>query len=221
MLTPIGRFVQRADPERFVTTLFAPAARREALWALYAFNHELARAREVVSQPMLALIRLQWWREVVEGAARAHEVAGPVRAALDSGLLNPDALLAMIEARELEAEEAVDAAQFQAYMRGAGGALMAEAGRVLGASEAGELARLGAGCAAVGLRRNAAAHASAGRWAAPEHDPAAMIGNVRRWSSAALPAALPAVFARRYLAGRGLGTGALLAVWRASITRRC
>ena len=60
--------VRRHDPDRFLTALFAPPEKRDALLTLYAFNHELARAREVASEPPLALIRLQWWREVVEGA---------------------------------------------------------------------------------------------------------------------------------------------------------
>ena len=74
-LSPCAELVRRHDPDRFLTVLFAPPARREALFVLYAFNHELARARAVVSEPMLALIRLQWWREVVQGTAKRHEVA--------------------------------------------------------------------------------------------------------------------------------------------------
>jgi phytoene synthase len=62
----IVALVRRHDPDRFLTALFAPSEKRNALLTLYAFNHELARAREVVSEPPLALIRLQWWREVVE-----------------------------------------------------------------------------------------------------------------------------------------------------------
>ena len=64
----IVALVRRHDPDRFLTALFAPPEKRDALLTLYAFNHELARAREAVSEPPLALIRLQWWREVVEGA---------------------------------------------------------------------------------------------------------------------------------------------------------
>ena len=73
-LSAVGEIVRRHDPDRFLTALFAPAERREALFVLYAFNHELARAREVAREPMLAMVRLQWWREVVEGARRRHEV---------------------------------------------------------------------------------------------------------------------------------------------------
>ena len=74
----IAALVRRHDPDRFLTALFAPPDRRDALLTLYAFNHELARAREVASEPPLALIRLQWWREVVEGereAARGGDAA--------------------------------------------------------------------------------------------------------------------------------------------------
>jgi phytoene synthase len=47
MNQPIAALVRRHDPDRFLTALFAPPAKRDALLTLYAFNHELARAREV------------------------------------------------------------------------------------------------------------------------------------------------------------------------------
>ncbi len=64
-LSACGRIVRENDPDRFFCTLFAPPAKREALFALYAFNHELARVAESVSEPMLGEIRLQWWREAL------------------------------------------------------------------------------------------------------------------------------------------------------------
>src|SRR5690606_14627189 len=71
--------VRRRDHDRFLTALLAPADRRAALFALYAFNAEIARVREAVSEPMLGQIRLQWWRETVEaltrGEVRGHEAA--------------------------------------------------------------------------------------------------------------------------------------------------
>jgi len=81
----VGELVRRADYDRWFCTLFAPGGKREGLWLLYAFNHELARAREVGREPMMALVNLAWWREVVEGAQREHEVAGPLGAALRAG----------------------------------------------------------------------------------------------------------------------------------------
>ena len=61
------QLVREADKDRFLATLFAPAAQRPALFALYAFNAEIARVRDIAREPMPGEIRLQWWREVVEG----------------------------------------------------------------------------------------------------------------------------------------------------------
>src|ERR1700753_3370412 len=108
MLSTLGQMVRRHDPDRFFTALFAPEARRETLFLLYAFNHELARAREVASEPTIALIRLHWWREVVEGTARRHEVAGPLGEALAAGALRRESLLAMVDGREAEAAPCIE-----------------------------------------------------------------------------------------------------------------
>ena len=64
--------VRAADRERFLGALFAPEPARSDLLALLAFDHELARTRTVTREPMLARIRLQWWREAVAEAAAAE-----------------------------------------------------------------------------------------------------------------------------------------------------
>ena len=76
------QLVREADKDRFLSTLFAPAAQRHALFSLYAFNAEIARVREVAREPMPGEIRLQWWREVVEGGRSEEARAHPVAAAL-------------------------------------------------------------------------------------------------------------------------------------------
>ena len=76
------QLVREADKDRFLATLFAPAAQRPALFALYAFNAEIARVRDVAREPMPGEIRLQWWREVVEGGRSEEARAHPVAAAL-------------------------------------------------------------------------------------------------------------------------------------------
>ena len=86
-LSPVGALARAADYDRYLSALFAPVGRREALFALIAFNHEIARIPEAVSEPMLGRIRLQWWREVVEAVyagapARRHEVAVPLADAI-------------------------------------------------------------------------------------------------------------------------------------------
>jgi phytoene synthase len=162
--------VRRHDPDRFLTALFAPIERRETLMVLYAFNHELARAREAVREPMMALIRLQWWREVVEGARRRHEVAEPLAAALAEGRLLQSDLAALVDGREAEAEPSIPTfAAWQDYVRGTAGALARAAGRALGAEGAmlERIAMLGAAYGVAGQIRNVAAVARQGRCLLP------------------------------------------------------
>lgn len=64
-LTYSGQIVRQQEPALFLLSLFAPAGARPALWALYAFYHEIAKTRDVVSETATGLIRLQWWREAV------------------------------------------------------------------------------------------------------------------------------------------------------------
>ena len=169
-LSALGRIVQRHDPDRFFTALFAPPARRETLFTLYATNHELARAREVVSNPMLALIRLQWWREVAEGARRRHEVAGPLGEALDEGRLLAADILEMIEGREAEADEVADLAAFEAYLRAAYGGVAVAAGRTLGADgqALATLRGIGAAYGMAGVLRGVRVLARQGRCVLPQ-----------------------------------------------------
>jgi 15-cis-phytoene synthase len=166
-LSPLGSLVRRADPDRFLTALFAPAARREALFALYAFNVELARARDVASNPMLALIRLQWWREVVEGVAKAHEVATPLAGLLETGALDRGELLGMVDAREAEVDEIATLAEWRATLLGGAGGLAVAAGRLLGAPGQEGLRQLGAGYGAAGMLRSLPALAARGRCLLP------------------------------------------------------
>jgi phytoene synthase len=74
--------VRAHDPDRYLATLFAPADAREALFALYAFDHETARVRSLVSEPIAGLVRLQWWREALNAIAADQPPAHPVVAAL-------------------------------------------------------------------------------------------------------------------------------------------
>jgi NADH dehydrogenase [ubiquinone] 1 alpha subcomplex assembly factor 6 len=138
-LSPLGDLIRRHDRDRYQTALFAPADRREALFALYAFNYEIARVRESVTQPMLGQIRLQWWREVIEAAyggeaPRRHEVALPLTTAIrDFGLSRPH-FDRMIDAREadLSDELPADIAALEDYVDGTSAELMRLALDVLG-----------------------------------------------------------------------------------------
>jgi phytoene synthase len=141
----IAALVRRHDPDRFLTALFAPSERRDALLTLYAFDHELARAREVTSEPHLALIRLHWWREVVEGAHRRHEIATPLTALLDSGLLPRESLLPIIDAYEIEAEPCIETlSDWRAWLLAGAGGVATAAGHLLGAPDPEMLRPIGA-----------------------------------------------------------------------------
>ena len=105
--------VRSADRDRFLAALFAPEPARTDLLALLAFDHELARTRLVTREPMLARIRLEWWREAVaEAAGTAKPRAQPIVESLSEMVrrrgLAPKRLLALIDAREEEIEGPLD-----------------------------------------------------------------------------------------------------------------
>lgn len=74
--------VRSHDFPRYVATLFAPAAERRALLALYAFNVEIVRVRDQVSQPLPGEIRLQWWTDMLSGHVHGSAEGNPVAAEL-------------------------------------------------------------------------------------------------------------------------------------------
>lgn len=96
------RIVWAGDRDRYLAALFAPADKRPALFALYAFAIELARVPERVREPLAGEIRLQWWRDALESGA-GEAAANPVFAALEETMTRwrlPRApLLALVEAR--------------------------------------------------------------------------------------------------------------------------
>lgn len=105
--------VRGADRDRFLGALFAPEPARSDLLALLAFNHELARTRSVTREPTLARIRLEWWREAVaEAAGAAKPRAQPIVESLSETVrrhrLAPQALIALIDAREEEVDGPLD-----------------------------------------------------------------------------------------------------------------
>ena len=210
-LSTIGAFARAHDPDRFLCALFAPPEKREAVFVLIALNHELARAREAASNPLAALIRLQWWRDAVEEArggrpARRHEVAAPLYAAVAGGMLDADALIGLIDAREAETEEGGFATEqdFVTWLRGTAGGWSAVAGRALGAgAEAAEVLRgLGAAYGLAGVLRSVPAHAAQGRCLLPV-DRLARAG-LEAEAVLAAPDAAPVAALLREMAAEGL-----------------
>jgi phytoene synthase len=74
--------VRSHDFERYASTLFVSPDKRRALLALYAFNAEISRVREQVSQPLPGEIRLQWWTDMLAGSGHGGVEGNPVAAEL-------------------------------------------------------------------------------------------------------------------------------------------
>ncbi len=108
-LSACAEAVHKHDNDRFLTALFAPADCREDLFALYAFNHEVAKTREVVTEPTLGQIRLQWWRESIDGAyagsPRRHEVVEPLSQAIARHGLDRTQFDLLIDGREADLDD--------------------------------------------------------------------------------------------------------------------
>ena len=169
MARNLADFVRRHDPDRFLAALFAPADHRDALLTLYAFNHELARAREMASMPMLALIRLQWWREVVDGTRKRHEVAEPVHDAIQRGVLARSDLLELIDAREIESDPTIPTrTAWRDYLAAGAGGLAVAGARALGADQPETLRPYGTAYGLAGVLRSARLLAREGRCLLPE-----------------------------------------------------
>ncbi len=168
--------VRQADKDRFLATLFAPADRRDDLHALYAFDIEVATIRDRAREPLPGELRLQWWREVVEGdrpgEATAHPVAAALLAAMTRHALPVAALVDVIEARafDLYADPMPTLSALNSYGRRTTAVLIGLAAAVLGPADhrpADLVDAAGAACAITGLLRSFALHASRGQLFVP------------------------------------------------------
>jgi phytoene synthase len=157
--------------------LFAPSGRREALFALYAFNYEVARVRETVSEPVLGQIRLQWWRESIAaafkgGPVRHHIVVEALTAAIRGCDLTRAHFERLVDAREQDLDEAPSAslAVLQDYAEATSARLVYLALESLGIRDpSAEMAgfHIGVAYALSGLLRSMPFQARAGRLIVP------------------------------------------------------
>ncbi len=132
--------VRAADKDRYLASLFAPAAARPHLHALYAFASEIARVRDAAREPMPGEIRLQWWRDVLNGEGRGEVSANPVAAALldtiASCAMPTQRLIALIDAHrfDLYADAMPSLADLDAYAEHTCGTLFGLASQILDAT---------------------------------------------------------------------------------------
>ncbi len=149
--------VAKADKDRFLSCLFAPRDARPHLFALYAFNVEIARIRETVSEPQIGLVRQQWWLDTIDGifAGRTpdHPVAHALAQAIAKGDLPKHALHNLIIAREFDLydDPMPTLADLEGYLGETSSSLIQMAALILGkgAAEAAGLAGVAFGLAGI------------------------------------------------------------------------
>ncbi len=146
------------DRERYLSALYAPAGKRYHLFALYAFDLELAHVPDAVREPMAGEIRFQWWREALAGERAAEAAANPVAAAtldtVERCALPVQLLSGVADARQFDllGEPMSTLEQLLAYLDSTSGAVIAAASRVLDVESAANEITLHAG-RALGLTR--------------------------------------------------------------------
>lgn len=144
-LNACAALVEQGDADRFAATMASPLPARSILFPLFAFNIEVSRAPWVTQEPMIAEMRLQWWRDALEEIAenrpvRRHEVVTPL-----AGFLTPDharALDGLIDARrwDIGSDPFEDEAGMWRYLEATTGRLLWTAAQALGAEPTEEAA---------------------------------------------------------------------------------
>ncbi|MEX0298920.1 MAG: phytoene/squalene synthase family protein [Kordiimonas sp.] len=155
--------VRSGDPDRYLLSLFAPQKAHRNLWALYAFNQEVAKIRETVSEPMLGEIRIQWWqdvlREITEGNVREQPIIIELAKLLQEHTSIEGDLHELLTARknELAGEGSANFNSLKSYAFQVGGTLYCAASKIIHSNltlEAQDTAKkLGAAWAMLGLVR--------------------------------------------------------------------
>ena len=174
MNASIAQLVRRVDPDRYLATLFAPEAKRPLLHALYAFNIEIARVAETVREPMMGEIRLEWWRETLEGARegrpRNHDTARALAELFATVDLPAEPFVQMIAARAFDSAAGIfpDRPAVEGYCDATSGNLMRLAALVLGHRDDGLARDAGTAYALAGLVRSVAFHRARHKLYLPE-----------------------------------------------------
>jgi phytoene synthase len=165
------------DPDRYAAALFVSQPARRHLLALYAFNVELARVGERLSEPQLGEIRLEWWRDALDRASAGEATGHPIADALGNtasacGLPQAD-LLALVDARHFDISVKImpDAEALDDYLDKTAGTLFRLAAAIVGGtSEGTDTVARAAGVAygLTGLMRALPIHLGRGRVDLPE-----------------------------------------------------
>jgi len=169
-----AELVRATDRDRFIASLFAPAEHRCAIYALYAFNSEVSRVREMAREALPGEIRLQWWSDVIyrgrDEEARANPVAAALLTTIERYRLSSAKLVDLIEARrfDLYDDPIATVADLETYASKTSSALFALAAQILaGANVEAVTTPAGIAFAIGGLLRAFPIHAARGQLYVP------------------------------------------------------
>jgi phytoene synthase len=164
-----------ADPDRYLSVLYAPEDKRADLVAVYAFNAEIAGIRDRIHEALPGEIRIQWWRDVLaaEDAASGHPVADRLVAAIRRHSLPPAAFKNYLDARifDLYDDPMPSRTDLEGYLGETAGFLIQVAAMILDPQAAPAFAELAghAGCSQgiAGLLRLLPLHRARGQCFVP------------------------------------------------------
>jgi 15-cis-phytoene synthase len=129
--------VRSHDFVRYASTLFIPAEERRALLALYAFNVEISRIRDQVSQPLPGEVRMQWWTDLLAGAGHGGVEGNPVASELSAAIraygLPTEPMSRLIDEHQFDLynDPMPTLAALEGYVHETASALFAQAARIL------------------------------------------------------------------------------------------
>jgi 15-cis-phytoene synthase len=158
--------LKRDDRDRWLASLFLPSRLRPHMNALYAFSLEIARVRQLVSEPGLGEIRFQWWREVLAGEGEAnHPVAAALLDTMERFNLAREPFIGLIDARlfDLYDEPMPSVTALETYAKATAGSLFRLAARIVGEGEESAADDAGIAYAVTGLLRALPWHLAAGQ----------------------------------------------------------
>jgi phytoene synthase len=130
--------LQKSDPDRRLAALFASSEARQGLLTLYAFNHEISRVADAVSESLIGEMKLTWWRDAVSDlyasppVIRRHDVTEGLSVLVDR--VSEAELLALIEPRldDISARPYASQTDVLDYVDRTSGALMSLALKICG-----------------------------------------------------------------------------------------
>jgi 15-cis-phytoene synthase len=232
MISDITKLVRQADRDRYLATLLAPDDKQQDLFALYAFDAEIARIQKLVSEPQIGEIRLQWWLDTLEAIEKGNDPDHPVALAFAEVIrkyaLPIEHLGNLVEARrnDLYADQFPSVFAVESYIAETDAAVMQFAAIILDRNAAAGAATLtGSAGTAFGLARLFARNEPGSRFIPPGETVATMqalaakrLGEAKKEHIPVVlwPAILPAALTELYLSGKTTALRRQWVLWRAA-----